>query len=181
MLSRRGLIMEPWKTPCHWCHCHTLVCSYRWTDTVTNWSYLVNIEILSKKGALLCGRLLAVVGQDLSEGCYGILRLSKCEGLTTDCEVDVVLCQRPAPLLVHLHGLAVTAQRVPPLQWQLGGWRRGFWGTYVEQIRRKSARGVSGARKVSLRLICQAVVERRLTWAELLDKQKLSWILCEEA
>ncbi len=77
--------------------------------------YLVNIEILSEKGALLCCRLPAVIGQDLSEGNYSILWLAKCEGLTTDCEVDMVFCQRPAPLLVHLHGLAVTAQCVPPL------------------------------------------------------------------
>lgn len=82
---------------------------------VTNCSYLVNIEILSEEGALLRGRLPAVIGQDLSEGYYSILWLAKCEGLTTNCEVDMVLCQRPAPLLVHLHGLTVAAQCVPPL------------------------------------------------------------------
>lgn len=38
------------------------------SDMITNCSYLVHIEILSEKGALLCGRLPAVIGQDLSEG-----------------------------------------------------------------------------------------------------------------
>lgn len=79
------------------------------TEIVTNCCYLVNIEVLSKKGALLRGRLSAVIGQNLSEGYYSFLWLAKSEGLTADCEVDMVLCQRPAPLLINLHGLAVTA------------------------------------------------------------------------
>ena len=81
----------------------------------SNCSYLINIEIFSKKGALLRGRLSAIIGQDLFEGYYSVVWLAKCEGLTADCEVDMVFCQRPAPLLVHLHGLAVTAQCMPPL------------------------------------------------------------------
>ena len=85
------------------------------TEMVTNCCYLVNIEILSEEGALLRGRLSAVIGQNLSEGYYSFLWLAKSEGLTADCEVDVVLCQRPAPLLINLHGLAVTAQCMPPL------------------------------------------------------------------
>lgn len=77
--------------------------------------YLINVEILSEEGALLRGRLPAVIGQDVSEGCHRVLRLGQGEGLPADGEVDVVLCQGPAPLLVNLHGLAVAAQRVPPL------------------------------------------------------------------
>lgn len=93
------------------------VCNYGLADT--NWSHLVNIEVLSEEGPLLRGRLPAVVGQDLFEGCYSVLWLAEREGLATDCEVDVVLCQRPGPPLVHLHGLAVAAQRVPPLHEQV--------------------------------------------------------------
>ena len=57
-----------------------------------NCSHLVNVEILSEKGALLRGRLSAVIGQDLSEGRHSVLWLAECEGLTADREVDVVLC-----------------------------------------------------------------------------------------
>lgn len=70
--------------------------------------YLVNIEVLSQKGALLFSRLSAVIDQDLSESCYSLLWLAKCEGLTPNCKVDVIFCQRPPSLLIHLHGLAVT-------------------------------------------------------------------------
>lgn len=70
--------------------------------------YLVNIEVLSQKGALLFSRLSAVIDQDLSESCYSLLWLAKCEGLTPNCKVDVIFCQRPSSLLIHLHGLAVT-------------------------------------------------------------------------
>lgn len=71
--------------------------------------YLINIEVLSEEGALLFGCLSAVTDQDLSEGCYSILWLAKCEGLTANCKVDVIFCQRPAPVFVDLHGLAVAA------------------------------------------------------------------------
>lgn len=81
----------------------------------SSFGHLIDVEVLSEEGALLCGRLPAVIGQDLSEGGHSVLWLAECEGLTADSEVDVVLRQGPAPLLVHLHGLAVTAQRVPPL------------------------------------------------------------------
>lgn len=76
---------------------------------------LVNVEVLSEKGGLLFGRLPAVIGQDLPQGLHGALRLAQSEELPTDGEVDVVLSERPAPVLVHLHGLAVAAQGVSPL------------------------------------------------------------------
>lgn len=71
--------------------------------------YLMNKEVLSEKGCLLRGCLSAVIGQDLSKGCNSILWLTECERLTADCEVNMILCQRPASVFVHLHGLAVTA------------------------------------------------------------------------
>lgn len=80
--------------------------------------YLVNIEVLSQKGALLFSRLSAVIDQDLSESCYSLLWLAKCEGLTPNCKVDVIFCQRPPSLLIHLHGLAVTPKCVPPLHYE---------------------------------------------------------------
>lgn len=100
---------------------------------VTNCSHLVNIEILSEKGLLLCGCLPALIGQDLSESCYSVLWLVKCEGLTTDCKVDMVLCQRPAPSLVHLHGLAVTAQCMPPLHGEGEGQEKEDVVMYIRQ------------------------------------------------
>lgn len=78
-------------------------------------SYLVDVEVLSEKRSLLLGRLPAVVGQNLPQGLHGAVWLAQREELTTDGEVDVVLGQRPAPLLVHLHGLTVAAQGVLPL------------------------------------------------------------------
>lgn len=83
-------------------------------------SYLVDIQIFPEEGALLRGRLPAAVGQDLPKGCDSILRFVECEGLTADGEVDVVLCQRPAPLLVHLHGLTVATQGMFPLKAAVG-------------------------------------------------------------
>lgn len=38
------------------------------THMIKNFIYLVNVDILSEKGALLGSRLPAVIGQDLSEG-----------------------------------------------------------------------------------------------------------------
>lgn len=76
---------------------------------------LVNVEVLSEKSSLLFGRLPAVIGQDLPQGLHRALRLAQSEELPTDGEVDVVFSQRPAPVLVHLHGLAVAAQGVSPL------------------------------------------------------------------
>lgn len=93
----------------------------RGQDVIIAPVYLGNVEILSEKRCLLRGNLPALVGQDLAEGQQSVLRLAQGEGLPTNCEVDVVLGQRPAPLFVHLHGLTVTAQRVPPLngnQWR---------------------------------------------------------------
>lgn len=78
--------------------------------------YLVNIEELSEEGSLLCSCLSAVIDQDLSESCYCILRLAEGERVATDREVDMIFGQRPASLLVHLHGLAVTPQSVPSLE-----------------------------------------------------------------
>lgn len=77
---------------------------------------LVNVEVLPEKSSLLFGRLPAVIGQDVPQGLHGTLRLAQSEELPTDGEVDVVLGQRPAPVLVHLHGLAVAAQGVSPLR-----------------------------------------------------------------
>lgn len=78
-------------------------------------AYLVDVEVLSEKRSLLLGRLPAVVGQNLPQGLHGAVWLAQREELTADGEVDVVLGQRPAPLLVHLHGLTVAAQGVLPL------------------------------------------------------------------
>ena len=78
--------------------------------------HLVDVEVLPEEGPLLRGGLLAVVGQDVAEGLHGVVRLPQCERLAADGEVDVVLGQRPAPRPVHLHGLAVAAQRVPLLE-----------------------------------------------------------------
>lgn len=77
--------------------------------------YLVNVEVLPEEGALLCGCLLAVICQDLSEGQGSIFWLIQGEGLTANGEVNMVLCQRPAPPFVHVHGLRVTAKCMPPL------------------------------------------------------------------
>lgn len=78
--------------------------------------YLGNIEVLSEEGCLLDGGLPALIGQDVAEGLQSVLWLAQREGLPTDGEVDVVLSQGPALLPVHLHGLAVAPQRVPPLK-----------------------------------------------------------------
>lgn len=102
-------------------------------------SYLGNVEILSEKRCLLRGNLPALVGQDLTEGQQSVLRLSQGEGLPPNREVDVVLGQRPAPVFVHLHGLTVTAQRVPPLN---GTQRRADEGdTHTESGRRVGPAG----------------------------------------
>lgn len=78
--------------------------------------YLGNVEILSEKGCLLGGSLPALIGQNVAEGLQSILWLAQRERLPTNGEVDVVLGQGPAPLSVHLHGLAVAPQRMPPLK-----------------------------------------------------------------
>lgn len=128
--------------------------------SIQRYSYLIDIEIFSEKGSLLCGCLSAVIGQDLSEGCYCILWLAKCKGLTTDCEVDMVFSQRPAPLLVHLHGLAVTAQCMLPLQRETterakDRRKRRLWGIqYKPNIEQKTGT----TRRVLLQwCICQRI------------------------
>ena len=53
--------------------------------------YLVNKEVFTKKGSLLCRGLLAFPCQEMLEGRRGIFQLLEVEGLATDGEVDVVL------------------------------------------------------------------------------------------
>lgn len=78
--------------------------------------YLVDVEVFPEEGSLLCGGLLAVIGEDVSEGCDSVLWLAQGEGLAANSEVDMVLSQGPAFTLIHLHGLAVTPQRMALLQ-----------------------------------------------------------------
>lgn len=79
-------------------------------------SYPIDIKVFPEEGALLRGRLLAVVDENVPEGSYGVLGLAQREGLSTDGEVDVILSKSPALPLIHLHGLAVTPQSMSLLQ-----------------------------------------------------------------
>lgn len=92
--------------------------------------YLVDVEVFPEEGSLLCGGLLAVIGEDVSEGCDSVLWLAQGEGLAANSEVDMVLSQGPAFTLIYLHGLAVTPQRMALLQrvrerWHVGGMKTG--------------------------------------------------------
>lgn len=53
--------------------------------------YLVHKEIFSEKCILLWGRLFALVGQQMFEGCSRIVQLLQVDGLSSDGKVYVVL------------------------------------------------------------------------------------------